>query len=1796
MSFKRTYFTMLLLLAVLALFLASGAPGVFASVETPFVEPFNNSSQFTSSTPFFSDAGVSTGYDFFGISDGAGGGDFGGDPIPNVKAYTGFTDNFLTGMDLDGEGATLPIVLEWTGINIVGLTDLSFSGDFAEFVDGTGNIDVADYILVEYQLDGSGYQNLLRFCGDLTFNGVFREDVDFDGVCDGTALGSTAQNFVKSIAGTGSALDLRLTLRVDAGDEDFGIDNFQITGQSGSLADTAPQVASTSPANGAVDVAVDAPVTVTFNEAVTLSGTFDIACAPSGNNQTDITPTTTDNITFSFAHVSFTESDNCSLTIPAASVADVDADDPPDNMATEYTFNFSIVAPVVAPELLINEIDADQAGTDSAEFVELYDGGVGNTDLTGLVLVFFNGSTDTSYQAFDLDGLATDASGYFVLCGDAANTPNCDLDVTPNTDLIQNGADAIALYTGDAAAFPTGTAVTTTNLLDAIVYDTDDADDAGLLVLLNAGQPQVNENSAGNGIGDSNQRCANGSGGARNTDTYAQFAPTPGQANLCAVIPPGQTLPLVEGFDDCTLAGWEIVSVDADTSHTWSCNATYSNIEANGYGDTAPADEWLITPPLNLDAQDYDTLTFRNYTNFTDINYPQLSVLYSTDYTGSGDIASATWTALSGITFSPEGSATWVDSGEVDLSGIGGTNVYVAFRYVSSGTGSGTAANWRIDEVNIFEGTPPPPPSGTLFFSEYIEGSSLNKAVEIFNGTGGPVDLSTYTVELYSNGAASPSASVALSGSLANGDVFVMANSAASAAILAVTDLTNNSVINFNGDDAIVLRNSGVVVDVIGQVGFDPGSEWGAGLVSTQDNTIRRQPQICTGDTNPNDAFDPALEWDGFALDTFDGLGSHTADCVATGQPLPLTEGFDDCTLAGWEIISVDADTANTWACNATYSNIEVNGYGDTAPANEWLITPPLNMDAQGNDRLTFRSQTSYTDSGLPYPQLAVLYSTDYSGDPMAATWTALSGITFSPENSSTWTDSGVIDLSGISGGNVYFAFHYMASSTSSAARWRLDSINFYERTGPFPYKIHEIQGNGLASPVVGEQVLIEGVVVGDFQELGQFGGFHVQEEDADADADPATSEGIFVYNYSNAVSIGDIVQVVGTVAEYNGLTEITSVSSVTIIGSGGSVTPTAVSLPVASLDELEAFEGMLVTFPQDLYISEYFNFDRYNEIVVSAERQDQPTAVFDPGSPEAAALTQANILSRITLDDGRSSQNSDPALHPNGAEFTTTNTFRGGDILQNITGVMDYANSVYKIQPTQGAVYVPQNLRTEHPDNVGGTIKVASFNVLNYFSTIDTGAFICGPAEDQECRGADTPEEFQRQRDKIFAALAAIDADVVGLIEIENHVTDAAVQDLVTGLNAYLGYEAYAYIATGPIGTDAIKQAFIYKPASVNPVGAYAILDSTVDPRFLDDYNRPALAQTFYDRYTGGHFTVVVNHLKSKGSDCNAIGDPDLGDGAGNCNVTRTLAAQALVDWLATDPTNSGDPDYLIIGDLNSYDKEDPIDAILAGADDLLGSGDDYTDLLYTFVGEHAYSYVFDGQIGYLDHGLANATLRPQVVGTTAWHINADEPDIIDYDMNFKQDAQDALWEPTPYRSSDHDPVVIGLLLEPEGLIVNDNGCYVIGIEGTPYAYAYNLVTTDFRSLKYFRWGGHDYQFKAVVWAKEVGVSENSCFEIHGTNKKDMIIAGNGDDTIFGYDKHDILYGRKGNDVLIGGDGRDYFFGGSGYDTVLDYQKGDKCVSIEEGCPEPKCKYKDGDDKDKKDDEHDDHGGKRHK
>ena len=342
---------------------------------------------------------------------------------------------------------------------------------------------------------------------------------------------------------------------------------------------------------------------------------------------------------------------------------------------------------------------------------------------------------------------------------------------------------------------------------------------------------------------------------------------------------------------------------------------------------------------------------------------------------------------------------------------------------------------------------------------------------------------------------------------------------------------------------------------------------------------------------------------------------------------------------------------------------------------------------------------------------------------------------------------------------------------------------------------------------------------------------------------------------------------------------------------------------------------------------------------------------------------------------------------------------------------------------------FTRDNPRPMAPTEVGGRLKVAGFNVLNYFSTIDDGTPVCGPVGGLGCRGADSEAELGRQRDKIVAAMVGIGAHVFGVVEIENN-DSASLADLVAGLNAAAGPDAYAYVDTGTIGADVIKVGLIYRPARVTPVGSYAIIDSSVDPAFLDAKNRPGLIQTFEEVATGERFTVAVNHFKSKGSSCDELGDPDPGDGQGNCNGTRTAAAEALARYLATDPTAGGDPDFLIIGDLNAYAREDPIRALAEAG---------YTDLIRRFEGTDAYGYLFDGQLGYLDHALASPSMLRQVTGVTGWRINADEPPLFDYNDDVhdpgerefeRESAALPLYEADAFRSSDHDPVIVGLRL----------------------------------------------------------------------------------------------------------------------------------------------------------------------
>lgn len=465
----------------------------------------------------------------------------------NSYGAAGNTERALGGLR---SGTLIPVIgasfTNNTGGTITSL-DISYTGE--QWRQGVTNRGAADRLDFQFSTDATSLTtgtyldiNALDFSSPNTT--ATAGALDGNAALNRTGISSTISGL--SIA-NGATFFIRWTdFDITSSDDGLAVDDFSLN-PHGNPGDTAPMVNSTIPANGATDVAADANISITFSENVTVgSSWFQISCATSGDREVTDTSVSGGPLTFTIdPNTDFAASELCTVTVFSNQVSDQDAIDPPDQMESNAVFSFTVATPPppVAENIVINELDSDTPGADTLEFVELYDGGVGNTSLTGLVIVFYNGSNDLSYAAFDLDGFSTDANGYFVL----GNTAVLGRDVVFGDNLLQNGADAVALYAGDALSFPTNTPVTTTNLKDAVVYDTDDPDDLGLLVLLNPSEPQVNENAGGGGVTNSIGRCPNGSGGKRNTSSYNSRTPTPDAVNNCPPPPVARTIPEIQG-------------------------------------------------------------------------------------------------------------------------------------------------------------------------------------------------------------------------------------------------------------------------------------------------------------------------------------------------------------------------------------------------------------------------------------------------------------------------------------------------------------------------------------------------------------------------------------------------------------------------------------------------------------------------------------------------------------------------------------------------------------------------------------------------------------------------------------------------------------------------------------------------------------------------------------------------------------------------------------------------------------------------------------------------------------------------------------------------------------------------------------------------------------------------------------------------------------------------------------------------------------------------------------------------
>ena len=598
---------------------------------------------------------------------------------------------------------------------------------------------------------------------------------------------------------------------------------------------------------------------------------------------------------------------------------------------------------------------------------------------------------------------------------------------------------------------------------------------------------------------------------------------------------------------------------------------------------------------------------------------------------------------------------------------------------------------------------------------------------------------------------------------------------------------------------------------------------------------------------------------------------------------------------------------------------------------------------------------------------------------------------------------------------------------------------------GP-PVTISDIQGTTATSPYVSKTVTTRGVVTASFP-TGGFNGYYLQTPGTGGalDSHHMASDGLFVFSNAtvDAATIGCYVEVTGTVAENFGMTEIS-------VAAGGMTKLTdVVTAPIAVTSTLpigaarESLEGMLVAPTGDYTITDNYDSNYYGSMVLAQGNAPfvQPTTVVEPGSAERTSMLADDAARSFTLDDGSSANFNSAANRATPLPYlSTTNPVRiGAAVTFTKPVIFDYRNSAWNFQPTtrlteaNAATVQPvtfKNTRTATPNDVGGDLTLASFNVLNYFPTTGADLTGCRYHTDREsnpitisggcnARGAANPANLARQQAKIVTAINLLGADVVSLEEIENSVRfgktrDDALSTLTAALNAAAGTGTWTFVASPavvPASEDVIRTAFIYRTAEVVPVGNSRILD---DAAFVNARQPLAQAFTLKSGAVASAFIAIVNHFKSKGSGTGA--DADASDGQGASNASRVKQAKALVSFANTLKTETKIDRVLLSGDFNAYLQEDPIDVIRSAGYTDLGSGTGKS------------SYAFGGMTGSLDHIFASSATTKSVAGVDIWNINSVESIALEY-SRYNYNATN-FYQPNAFRSSDHDPILVGLNL----------------------------------------------------------------------------------------------------------------------------------------------------------------------
>ncbi len=567
---------------------------------------------------------------------------------------------------------------------------------------------------------------------------------------------------------------------------------------------------------------------------------------------------------------------------------------------------------------------------------------------------------------------------------------------------------------------------------------------------------------------------------------------------------------------------------------------------------------------------------------------------------------------------------------------------------------------------------------------------------------------------------------------------------------------------------------------------------------------------------------------------------------------------------------------------------------------------------------------------------------------------------------------------------------------------------------------IQDIQGDQKASTMPGQSVWVKGVMTGDFRGPDSLGGFFLQNPSHHPNL--KKSSGLFISHSltDTPVKAGDMVLVQGVVSEEFDVTHLTEVKVIRVCQSGLALPePVALQLPM-NLPQLEATEGMRVTLAQPHVVTDVYNYLRFGELVVSQDLMLSPTAQYRPGSQ---VKKHAKLIkkSQLIIDDGLLSKY--PLSSIKGADgqsaITASNPIRIGHTIQ-ATGIMHYAFGRFKLQATE-ALKLGDALASSaaQPDMPQGALRVGTFNVENFFNSLDLNENKCGPLKDFGCRGADSSQEFKRQLAKLVAVINSTDASVLGIQELENN-DDQSIKALVEGLNAAAGEARWAYIDTGALGEDVIKVGLIYQPKMLQPKGSFALLNQAADPEFLEHRNRIVVTQTF--EHASGHaVNVATVHFKSKS--CRDAVDLDLDqkDGQSCFNPTRIQVANQVARWLAKDPTGQGAQATFLVGDFNSYQKEDPMQALWEHG---------YVNTAAHYLGEKNWTASYRGMLGSLDYVLANQAAMKLTKGASQWHINS----VSSRDFGYNLEPLDegvfrpvTYYQADPYSSSDHDVVLTG-------------------------------------------------------------------------------------------------------------------------------------------------------------------------